>query len=102
MGKKNEKIKVEEIRVEFAKKYNEQLRALQRENAELREQNTDLLNKYNAAQAKLNEYEDWIERMQEFCNMSEDDRKAYLKAKQVQGEMADLFSVTSRLLKGFV
>lgn len=102
MGKKNEKIKVEEIRVEFAKKYNEQLRALQRENAELREQNTELLNKYNDAQAKLSEYEDWIERMQEFCNMSEDDRKAYLNAQQVQGEMAGLLSVTARLLKGFV
>ena len=47
---------------------------------------------------KVREYEEWIERMQDFCNMSEEERNAYLKNIQESKETSELLKTFTGLI----
>ena len=72
----------EEIRQEIAKQYKDRLDSLIKENKDLKSTLDEQTITITTLQTKVKEYEDWLERMQDFCNLSEEDRKQYIdKAK---------------------
>ena len=75
-----------QLRVKIAKQYTEKVAKLEDEINRLREANAEYRNRaYKAEQEKLemqdklNQYEDWNNRLQEFMDMSEADRLAYVE-----------------------
>ena len=94
MSKEQEKArkKNEQIRQDIAKQYKGKI-------AELEKENKMLINKLQMQQselqdlrAKICEYEDWIERMQDFCNMSDEQRKDFIEQSRKSNETAKLLS----------
>lgn len=78
---------------EVSKKYSqrikdltENIRFLTTKNSELYNNNVELRAKYSEALEKIQQYEDWINRLQEFCNLPDNERedaiKLYLKEKK--------------------
>lgn len=75
-----------ELRGKIAKQYTEKVAKLEDEINHLREANAEYRTRaYKAEQEKLemqdklNQYEDWNNRLQEFMDMSEEDRLAYVE-----------------------
>ena len=75
-----------QLRGKIAKQYTEKVAKLEDEINHLREANAEYRNRaYKAEQEKLemqdklNQYEDWNNRLQEFMDMSEEDRLAYVE-----------------------
>ena len=75
-----------ELRGKIVKQYTEKVAKLEDEINRLREANAEYRNRaYKAEQEKLemqdklNQYEDWNNRLQEFMDMSEEDRLAYVE-----------------------
>lgn len=94
MSKEQEKArkKKEQLRQDIAKQYKGKI-------AELEQENKMLINKLQIQQselqdlrAKISEYEDWIERMQDFCNMSDEQRKDFIENSKKSSEIAELMS----------
>ena len=86
---------------EWRKRYfeaNEKLNKKCRECRNLEEENEEL-------KQKLDEYKDWIERMQEFCNMPDGERelafKEYLAGIKAKKEASEKFTAISRLFSPF-
>lgn len=46
-----------------------------------------------AAEAKLAEYEDWIERLQDFCNLSDEDREKAIAKMKADSESESKYNV---------
>lgn len=74
----------EQIRSEIARKYNSEIRELKSENSELKSQNKALLEENENLKSELAAKSEWIERLQEFCNMSEEDRLNLLESETVK------------------
>ena len=86
MPKLNKKQIENELRGKIAKQYTEKVVKLEDEINRLREANAEYRTRaYKAEQEKLEmqdklkQYEDWNNRLQEFMDMSEEDRLAYVK-----------------------
>lgn len=86
MTKLNKKEIENQLRGKIAKQYTEKVAKLEDEINRLREANAEYHNRaYKAEQEKLemqdklNQYEDWNNRLQEFMDMSEEDRLAYVE-----------------------
>ena len=86
MAKLNKKQIENELRGKIAKQYTTKVFYLEKENASLREANAEYRRRtYQAEQEKLEmqdklkQYEDWNNRLQEFMDMSEEDRLAYVE-----------------------
>lgn len=69
------------LRNKMAKRYNDKLSNLQERLTKVTQELYDTRKRMHEAEAKAEEleeqnrqYKDWIERLQEFCNMSEEDR----------------------------
>jgi regulator of replication initiation timing len=73
---------------------NAEVRRLYTNNQDLREENANLKGEV----AKLKE---WAERMQQFCNMSDEDRKAELERIRVDGNFTQLMDDLSAYTKFF-
>lgn len=80
--KQNKKQIVANVRNEVAKNYNKRIEELRTENKkywnELQSawrETSELKHKVEELEEKLREKDDWIERLQEFCNLSDEDRK---------------------------
>jgi len=71
-----------------------EIRRLYTNNQDLKEENANLKGEV----AKLKE---WAERMQQFCNMSEEDRKAELERIRVDGNFTQLMDDLSAYTKFF-
>lgn len=89
MGKKTRKEIEQTLRNKLANKQNEEREYQQKRYADLWERYTKACeerNKYKQENEeltdKLREYEDWIQRLQEFVDMPEDMRKAEIKKMQ--------------------
>lgn len=80
MPTKNHGKSYSQIRAEIAHKYNEQIRELKATNSELTGKIDSLSEENEKLKAELASKSEWIERMQEFCNMSDEDRKNYIEA----------------------
>ena len=72
----------EQIRSEIAR--NSEIRELKSENSELKSQNKALLEENENLKSELTAKSEWIERLQEFCNMSEEDRLNLLESETVK------------------
>ena len=86
MAKLNKKQIENELRGKIAKQYTTKVFYLEKENASLREANAEYRRRtYQAEQEKLEmqdklkQYEDWNNRLQEFMDMGEEDRLAYVE-----------------------
>lgn len=86
MTKLNKKEIENQLRGKIAKQYTEKIAKLEDEINRLYEANAEYRRRaYQAEQEKLemqdklNQYEDWNRRLQEFMDMSDDDRKTYVK-----------------------
>ena len=86
MPKLNKKQIENELRGKIAKQYTAKVFYLEKENANLREANAEYRRRaYEAEQEKLEmqdklkQYEDWNNRLQEFMDMSDEDRIAYVE-----------------------
>jgi len=86
MPKLNKKQIENTLRGKIAKQYTEKVAKLEDEINRLHEANTEYRTRaYKAEQEKLEmqdklkQYEDWNNRLQEFMDMSDDDRKAYVE-----------------------
>lgn len=66
-------------------KYQTEIHTLKRENLELKD--------------KVQQYEDWIERLHEFFNMNENDRQAYFDHLQKQKQLDQALYLYTNLLK---
>lgn len=73
---------------------NAEIRRLYTSNQDLKEENANLKGEV----AKLKE---WAERMQQFCNMSEEDRKAELERIRVDGNFTQLMDDLSSYTRLF-
>jgi hypothetical protein len=49
-------------------------------------------NKYNELLEKFQQYEDWNIRLQEFVNMSPEDREKYIEEKKINKEIQERFN----------
>lgn len=86
MTKLNKKEIENQLRGKIAKQYTEKVAKLEDEINRLHKANVEYRNRaYKAEQEKLemqdklNQYEDWNNRLQEFMDMSEEDRLAYVE-----------------------
>ena len=57
--------------------------------------------KMEELEEKVRQYEDWNNRLQEYMDMDEKDRKNYLAELEVSAQMNNIFNVYSRFL-GFI
>lgn len=96
MSKLNKKQVENELRNKIAKQYTAKVFYLEKENANLREANAEYRKRaYQAEQEKLEmqdkleQYEDWNRRLQEFMDMSEEDRTAYVENLKRTKELDD-------------
>ena len=53
---------------------------------------TELENKYNELLEKFQQYEDWNIRLQEFVNMTPEDREKYIEEKKINKEVQERFN----------
>lgn len=96
MPKLNKKQIENELRGKLAKQYAAKMAKLEEEINRLREANAGYRTRaYKAEQEKLemqdklNQYEDWNNRLQEFMDMSEEDRIAYVENLKRTKELDD-------------
>ena len=99
MSKLNKKQIENELRGKIAKQYTAKIFYLEKENAHLREEKVEYFRRARQAeqeklemQDKLNQYEDWNRRLQEFMDMSEEDRTAYIENLKRTKELDDAIS----------
>lgn len=99
MSKLNKKQIENELRGKIAKQYTEKVSKLEDEINRLREANAEYRTRaYKAEQEKLemqdklDQYEDWNRRLQEFMDMSEEDRTAYVENLKKTKELDDAIS----------
>ena len=112
---KDERKKIKaQLRAELTKKigeeYQEKIDSLKRRlsdaNAEVRRlytNNQDLKDENARLKDEVAKHKEWTERMQQFCNMSEEDRKAELERIRVDGnftQLMDDLSAYTRLFFG--
>ena len=97
-----------QLRGKIAKQYTEKVAKLEDEINRLREANAEYRNRaYKAEQEKLEmqdklkQFEDWNNRLQEFMDMSEEDRLAYvenLKKTKELNDVIDQFGFYGKML----
>ena len=75
-----------QLRNKIAKQYTSRIKNLEERNRQLYSDYQNAIKRAQEAEYKLGElqdkitqYEDWIERLQEFCNMSEEDRNVAIE-----------------------
>jgi len=75
----------------------ENIRFLTTKNSELYNNNVELRAKYSEALEKIQQYEDWINRLQDFCNLPDNERdnaiKLYLQEKKNAAAMDGMLSM---------
>ena len=80
----------------------ENIRFLTTKNSELYNNNVKLRAKYSEALEKIQQYEDWINRLQEFCNLPDNERdnaiKLYLQEKKNTETMNGMLSMLGRYM----
>ena len=96
MPKLNKKQIENELRGKIAKQYAAKVAKLEEEINRLREANAEYRKRAHQAeqeklemQDKLNQYEDWNRRLQEFMDMSDEDRTAYVENLKRTKELDD-------------
>ena len=91
-------------RNEISKSYNDRIKDLENRNnsllndfVEISRKNRDLREEVDKLNEKLCQYEDWINRLQEFCNLPEDARKdaiqKYKTEKKLNAQMSQLMNM---------
>ena len=66
--------------------YRERIEKLAKENRELQSELHDKNDELIAMKDKVDQYEDWIRRLQEFCNMPEGEREKAIEAYKADNE----------------
>ena len=94
-------------RNEISKSYNDRIKDLENRNksllndfVEMSRRNRDLREEVDKLNEKICQYEDWINRLQEFCNLSDDARKdaiqQYKTEKKLNSQMSQLMNMFDR------
>lgn len=106
--KETKKQIIARIRNEVAKAYNDKIKDLEARNkrllddfVEMARKNRDLRNSVEELNEKISQYEDWINRLQEFCNLSDNEREEamnrYHTQKNIDKHLSKLMNVYSSL-----
>lgn len=72
----NQKQTMERARQEMAKKYKGRIESLEKELREQKALNAALQEDNSHLSSRVSELEEWVERMQEFCNMTDEERNS--------------------------
>jgi predicted RNase H-like nuclease (RuvC/YqgF family) len=91
-------------RNEISKSYNDRIKDLENRNknllndfVEMSRKNRDLREEVDKLKEKVYQYEDWINRLQEFCDLPEDARKdaiqKYKTEKKLNAQMSQLMNM---------
>lgn len=93
-----------QLRNKIAKQYTSRIKNLEERNKQLHFAYQNALKRAQKAEYKIAElenkifqYEDWIERLQEFCNMNEEDRNLVIKELKIKKQ----FNSTMELFANF-
>jgi hypothetical protein len=78
---------IEKARQEVSKKYKDRISELEKQNKEQRELITALRDDNTALSSKVLELQEWVDRMQEFCNMSDADRESYIARNRYEEQL---------------
>ena len=106
--KETKKQIIARTRNEVAKAYNDKIKNLEARNkrlsddfVEMARKNRDLRNSVEELNEKISQYEDWINRLQEFCNLSDNEREdamnRYRTQKNIDKHLSKLMNVYSSL-----
>lgn len=71
--------------------YKRRIDSLIAQNKKLQEDNYEKRNTIDELKEKVRKYEDWIERMQDFCNMTEEERRSVIEEHQSKFEESGIF-----------
>jgi len=96
-------------RNEISKSYNDRIKDLENRNksllndfVEMTRKNKDLREEVDKLNERICQYEDWINRLQEFCNLPEDARKdaiqKYKIEKKLNAQMSQLMNMFDSFL----
>lgn len=99
MGKQKE---YEKIRAEVSKRYKGEIEELKAQVNELRKENFDLKVQLSESEGKVVDYEEWIERMQEYCNFSEEEMQVLKEKLQTRSRIEDIMKGMSPLFSSLV
>ena len=72
-------------------KYHKQIRELERELKNEKIKNIELTEKVEAAEEKCEQLQDWINRLLEYTEMSEEDMKRIIQKEKIAGEAMEHF-----------
>lgn len=103
---------INELSKQFKSSYENKIENMNKRLVELSTKNTNLENKVHELstrneelEQKVNMYEDWIHRLQDFCNLSESDRLEHIESMKRQDEaskaMSDLWQAYKPLMNIF-
>lgn len=81
--------------------FRKQIRELEREvhNKEL--ENRELRNVISQKETEMAEKDDWIRRLLEYMDLSEDDLKKFIKNEKIKADIYDGFGVMSKVLSRY-
>lgn len=103
---------INEISKQFKNSYENKIESMSKRIAELSTRKNDLEKRVNELstrneelEQKVNMYEDWINRLQDFCNLSESDRLEHIESMKRRDEagkaMSDIFQAYKPLMDIF-
>ena len=87
MSDKKDKLNIEKCRQEMSKRYKDEINNLKSEVKSLRVKNIELEDKVRAYESEMIVMKDWLERMQEYTNMSQEDLETIILNERIKGEV---------------
>lgn len=79
-------------------KFRQEIRNLTKENKDKEETLNNLLQENKKLENKIEEQKDWIERLLDYCNLSEDEFKRMKDINDVSNQLSDINNVIGKVL----
>ena len=67
----------------------------------MKEERDEAVERARKAEAKLSEYEDWIQRLQDSCNMTDEDRQRAIEKDRMEFKHAQAMESYDKLMNSF-
>lgn len=82
-------------------KFRQEIRHLTEENKKKEEALNNLLQQNEELENKIIEYKDWIERLLDYCNLSEDEFKRMKDINDVSNQLSDINNIVGKVLASY-
>ncbi|MBO5386840.1 MAG: hypothetical protein J6A59_01675 [Lachnospiraceae bacterium] len=86
---KKDKLTIEKCRQELSKKYKAEISELNSEIKKLREENESLKDKIREHESEMEAMKEWLERMQDYTNLSDEELKELVKKAKLDNVMVE-------------